>query len=86
LVFLNGWPAGTDAHTPQPHPFCRIFLNGGAEQALKVSDFEDFHKAFGDGVTITRVERPRGSSVRKWLIAAFLIIVGVVVGYVAAHH
>jgi hypothetical protein len=83
LVFLNGWPeTGTDA--PRPHPFCRIFLNGGAKRALKVSHFENFKKAFGDGVAIKRIAQPRRrGSIWKWV--AMAVVLFAVVGAIVFH-
>jgi hypothetical protein len=70
---LNGWPAtGTDA--PQPRPFCRIFLNGGAKHTLKVSQFADFKKAFGDGIAIKQLERPWRHAILKWVAVAVVVV------------
>jgi hypothetical protein len=82
LVFLNGWPAtGTDA--PQPKPFCRIYLNGGAQHGLTVSDFDPFTKAFGDGVVVERIELSRRAFKWRGLLTGALF--AVVAGALAYH-
>jgi hypothetical protein len=74
LVFLNGWPAtGTDA--PQSSPFCRVYLNGGAQHALEVSDFDPFTKAFGDGIVVERIDPPKQSVLRRGLFAMATLVV-----------
>jgi hypothetical protein len=74
LVFLNGWPAtGTDAL--QSKPFCRVYLNGGAQHALEVSDFDPFTKAFGDGVVVERIDPPPRPTSRRGLVAGVLLAI-----------
>jgi len=87
LVFLNGWPAtGTDA--PQPMPFCRIYLNGGAQHGLTVSDFDPFSKAFGGGVVVERIEPPRRAASRRGLAAGVMLAIGAaaLATYLAMRH
>jgi hypothetical protein len=73
LVFLNGWPpAGTDA--PRPEPFCRIFLNGEAKHKLKVSQFAEFKKLFGNGVVVKRISRSPGLAGIATVLAAVVVV------------
>jgi hypothetical protein len=74
LVFLNGWPA-TGTNAPQSKPFCRVYLNGGAQHALEVSDFDPFTKAFGDGVVVERIDPPRPKTSGRGLVAGALLAI-----------
>lgn len=76
LVFLNGWPPeGTDA--PRPEPFCRIFLNGEAKNKLKVSQFAEFKKAFGNDVVVKRISRSPGLVGIATVVLAAVAVVGI---------
>jgi hypothetical protein len=84
LVFLNGWPA-TGTNAPQSKPFCRVYLNGGAQHPLEISDFDPFRKAFGDGVVVERIDPPRPNASRRALgVGAVLAIAAGALAYYLA--